>query len=212
MWNFSLLHSLSGSTQRWLVHARHFERNTPLMVFGLWDLLTECAAPSAAACCRRVAAEFVFVYEGRGPTAAPLAMALSHVFIFSRRQHGSPPRSACDFELEAAQGIKFPGFKTSFSAIHTKVKWQISFSNEVQMLHSCVLDFLKLLLKKMTLSSTDKNKLYLVFLFSFNLNGLQTFDFYVFSSNSRMFLGKNPAGLQRSGPRPPGTQSGGRGS
>lgn len=163
------------------------------MVFGLGDLLTE----KCGAICRSLLSQsrgrVCFCLWGpRGDRHPPhfLPSALSHVFIFSPQQHAQPQRSACDFEQETAQGIKLRGFKTSFSAIHTKVKCQIPFSNELLMLHSCMLDFLKLLLKQLHfLPLTETSCCF----FCLNLKGLLTFDFHVFSWNSRLCLDKNPA-------------------
>lgn len=128
--------------------------------------------------------------------------AQSHVFILSPQQHAQPQRSACDFEQEAAQGIKFRGFKNIVLCNpHQSQNAESPFSNELLMLHSCVLDFFETSAEAITLSFTDKKKLLLVFYL--NLKGLLTFDFRVFSLNSRLCLDKNPAGLQRRRPRPP---------
>lgn len=98
------------SAQRRL--ARHFERNVPLMVFVL-----ESAPPSAVACCRGVAAEFVFLHRDRGATRHPphfFPVASSRVFNFPPQRR----RSACDFEQEAARGRRIP----RPSAVRAKVK------------------------------------------------------------------------------------------
>lgn len=99
----------SQSAQRWLTHGRHFQRNIPA-------LLTECAAPSAEACCRRDAARSLFLSTravGRPPSTSFLPERAVPCFHFlSAAARARSRRSAWDFEQEAAQDIKFRGFKS----------------------------------------------------------------------------------------------------
>lgn len=86
-----------------------FQRNIP-------DLLTECAAPSAEACCRRDAARSLFLSTravGRPPSTSFLPERAVPCFHFlSAAARAQSRRSAWDFEQEAAQDIKFRGFKS----------------------------------------------------------------------------------------------------
>lgn len=85
----------SQSAQRWLTHGRSFQRNIPLTVFELADLLTECAAPSAEACCRRDAARSLFLSTGavgRPPsTSFPPERAVPCFHFLSAAARPVPP-------------------------------------------------------------------------------------------------------------------------
>lgn len=152
----------SQSAQRWLTHGRNFQRNIP-------DLLTECAAPSAEACCRRDAARSLFLSTravGRPPSTSFLPERAVPCFHFLSAAARAPvPPLRVGFWTGGCAGHQIQRLQKhrSLSAIHTKVLRQAPFSNELPRLRTCALDFLRLLPKQLHCLSLTKTSCWLLF-------------------------------------------------